>query len=79
LIIQHVFDSQICQSTICFRINIQINVHVYIPNLYGLLLNNHTLHTHIYIDDEKLLERERERKGLYVQSTQIGYIRTSKA
>jgi len=23
--------------------------------------------------------RERERKGLYVQSTQIGYIRTSKA
>jgi len=26
-----------------------------------------------------LIERERERKGLYVQSTQIGYIRTSKA
>jgi len=25
------------------------------------------------------IERERERKGLYVQSTQIGYIRTSKA
>jgi len=24
-------------------------------------------------------ERERERKGLYVKSTQIGYIRTSKA
>jgi len=24
-------------------------------------------------------EREREREGLYVQSTQIGYIRTSKA
>jgi len=26
-----------------------------------------------------IFERERERKGLYVQSTQIGYIRMSKA
>jgi len=28
---------------------------------------------------ERERERERGRKGLYVQSTQIGYIRTSKA
>jgi len=28
---------------------------------------------------EQGIERERERKGLYVQSTQIGYIRTSEA
>jgi len=31
------------------------------------------------IHSVQIVKRERERKGLYVQSTQIGYIRTSKA